>query len=162
MYIKQSDLLWGLDKHFIQVFFEPAVKKTHPQGFMLFKKGDPAEYFYILVKGSISLHPGGETKTAYLVNHAGEAFGWSSLVGMDTYTASAECLRESVVMRFNKETVREMAEADPLNGMKFFRRLARMLGNRLVHSYQHETETVPEGLDLSFGSGQSIKAYTTP
>jgi len=32
MYIKQSDLLWGLDKAFIQAFIETSMKETHPEG----------------------------------------------------------------------------------------------------------------------------------
>ena len=116
----------------------------------------------ILVKGIIRLFPGEQNGTTYLVNHAGEAFGWSSLVGMDNYSASAECMEESMVMLFDKNSIRVLTEADPLNGMRFYRRLARMLGNRLIHSYHYVTDTVPDGLDYSFGSGQSVKSYTTP
>ena len=162
MYIKQSELLWGLDKHFIQEFIEPAIKETHPKGFMLFKEGDPADCFFILVKGSIRLSLGKQKRTAYLVNHAGEAFGWSSLVGLDKYSASAECLKESMVMRFPKEIIETVTEADPLNGVKFYRRLARMLGKRLIHSYQLETDVVSDGLEYSFGTGQNIESYTAP
>ncbi len=114
-----------------------------------------------MVKGSIRLKPGEQDKTTYLVNHAGEAFGWSSLVGMDKYTASAQCLKETMFMRFTKEFVQEITEADPVNGMRFYRRLARMLGNRLIHSYRHETDAVPDGLKYSFGTGQNIESYTT-
>ena len=70
MYIKQSDLLWGLDKAFIQAFIETSMKETHPEGYVLFNEGDPADFFFILVKGSISINLGGEEKSTYLVNHA--------------------------------------------------------------------------------------------
>lgn len=162
MYIKQSDLLWGLDKHFIQEFIETGMKTTHPKGFMLFDVGDPADLFFILVKGSITLNLGEQTKTTYLVNHAGEAFGWSSLVGLEKYTASAECLEESMVIRFAKEFIDDVTEADPVNGMKFYRRLARMLGNRLIHSYHFNAVTDSAELDYSLGTGQDNASYTTP
>jgi CRP-like cAMP-binding protein len=162
MYIKQSDLLLGLDKHFIQKFVETGIKETHPKGFKLFLEGDPAEYFFIMVKGGIRLSLGNQNRTTYLVNHAGEAFGWSSLVGMDKYTASAECVKETMVIRFTREFFTDIVEADPVNGMHFFKHLARMLGNRLIHSYHLESETVSDGLEYSFGSGQSIGSYTTP
>jgi CRP/FNR family cyclic AMP-dependent transcriptional regulator len=161
MYIKQSDLLWGLDKHFILEFTKLGMKETRPKEFMLFKEGDPADFFFILVKGGIRLSLGEESRTTYLVNHAGEAFGWSSLVGLQKYTASAVCLKETMVMRFAKESIEVVTEADPLNGMQFYRRLAQMLGNRLIHSYHLETENVSDGLEYSFGTGQNIKSYTT-
>jgi CRP-like cAMP-binding protein len=162
MYIKQSDLLWGLDKHFIQEFIETGMKTTHPKGFKLFNVGDTADLFFILVKGSITLNLGEQNRTTYLINHAGEAFGWSSLVGLEKYTASAECIEESMVIRFAKEFIDDVTEADPVNGMKFYRRLARMLGNRLIHSYRLETDTGSDELKYSFGSGQDIESYTTP
>ncbi len=136
MFIKQSDLLWGLDNDFIKNFIDSAMKKTHPKGYKLFGAGDAADYFYILIKGSIRLSVGKKDKTTYLVEHAGEAFGWSGLVGMETYSASAECLEETMVMIFAKEFVREVADNDTANGMRFYRRLARMIGNRLIHSYR--------------------------
>ncbi|MDJ0622482.1 MAG: Crp/Fnr family transcriptional regulator [Desulfocapsaceae bacterium] len=135
MFVKQSDLLWGLDNQFIKNFIDSAMKKTHPEGYKLFNAGDAADFFYILIKGRIRLSVGAQDKTTYMVEHAGEAFGWSGLVGMETYSASAECLEESMVMVFAKEFVTEVAENDSENGLRFYRRLARMLGNRLIHSY---------------------------
>ncbi len=160
MYIKQSDLLWGLDKAFIQAFIETSMKETHPEGYVLFNEGDPADFFFILVKGSISINLGGEEKSTYLVNHAGEAFGWSSLVGVEKYSASCVCLQESMFMRFAKEFVQEVTEADPTNGMEFYRRLARMLGNRMILSYHPEAEIVPGELNFTFGAGQIIESHT--
>ena len=149
MFIKQSDLLWGLDNQFIKNFISAAMKKTHPQGYKLFSAGDAADFFYILLKGSIRLSVGEEDKTTYMVEHAGEAFGWSGLVGMEKYSASAECLEESMVMIFAKEFVREVTDNDTANGMRFYRRLARMLGNRLIHSYNLDDADAIYGVQAS-------------
>ena len=149
MFIKQSDLLWGLENQFIKNFISAAMKKTHPQGYKLFSAGDDADFFYILLKGSIRLSVGEEDKTTYMVEHAGEAFGWSGLVGMEKYSASAECLEESMVMIFAKEFVREVTDNDTANGMRFYRRLARMLGNRLIHSYNLDDADAIYGVQAS-------------
>lgn len=159
MFIKQSDLLWGLDNQFIKEFIESAMKKTHPKGYKLFNAGDPADYFFILVKGSIRLSVGEMDRTTYLVEHAGEAFGWSGLVGMTHYSASAECLEDSIVMIFAKEFVTEVTDNDPVNGMRFFRRLARMLGNRLIHSYQMEAGDGDYGMEIPGDTRQSTRLH---
>lgn len=158
MYIKQSELLWGLDNHFIKEFIDSAMKKTHPEGYKLFSAGDPADYFYILIKGSIRLSVGGQEKTTYLIEHAGEAFGWSGLVGMPKYSLSAECVKESMVMIFAKDFVQSVTDADPVNGMRFYRRLARMLGNRLIHSYHVEIEGVTDGVEYTFETAENIES----
>ncbi len=162
MFVKQSDLLWGLDNNFIKEFIESAMKKTHPEGYKLFNAGDAADFFFILIKGSIRLSVGEQNKTTYLVEHAGEAFGRSGLVGMPKYSASAECLSESVVMIFAKEFVQDVTDADPVNGMRFFRRLARMLGNRLIHSYQGETDEVPDELQYTLKAEENIESHQNP
>ena len=140
MYIKQSDLLWGLDNQFIKEFIESAMKKTHPEGFKLFNAGDPADFFYIMMKGSIRLSVGKQNQTTYLVEHA------------------AECLKESMVMIFAKEFVQGVTDADPVNGMRFYRRLARMLGNRLIHSYQLIADGVTEGIAYPFAVPENSEA----
>ena len=150
MYIKQSELLWGLDNHFIKEFIDSAMKKTYPEGYKLFSAGDPAEFFYILMRGSIRLSVGDEDKTTYIVEHGGEAFGWSGLVGVPKYSASAECAKESMVMVFAKDFVQSVADNDTENGMRFYRRLARMLGRRLIYSYGVEMEGVTDGLEYNF------------
>jgi CRP/FNR family cyclic AMP-dependent transcriptional regulator len=159
MYIKQSELLWGLDNHFIKEFINSAMKKTHPENYKLFSAGDPADYFFILMKGSIRLRLGDKAKTTCLVEHAGEAFGWSGLVGMPKYSASAECVKESMVMIFAKEFVRGVTDADPDNGMRFYRRLARMLGNRWIHSYNVEIDGVTDGLKYTFETEKNIESH---
>jgi CRP-like cAMP-binding protein len=154
MYIKQSELLWGLDNHFIREFIDSAMKKTYPEGFKLFSAGDPADFFYILIRGSIRLSVGEKDTTTYVVEHAGEAFGWSGLVGMPKYSASAECAKESMVMIFAKDFVQSVTDNDPENGMRFYRRLARMLGKRLIHSYGIEMEGVTDDLYYTFATDE--------
>jgi len=138
------------------------MKKTHPEGYKLFKAGDPADFFFILMKGSIRLSVGEENRTTYLVEHAGEAFGWSGLVGMPKYSASAECAKESMVMIFAKEFVETVTDSDPVNGMRFYRRLARMLGNRLIHSYHLEIEGVTDEVQYTFEAEENMEANQNP
>lgn len=152
MYIKQSELLWGLDNHFIKEFIDSAMKKTYPEGYKLFSAGDPADFFYILMRGSIRLSIGEEDVVTYIVEHGGEAFGWSGLVGMPKYSLSAECAAESMVMIFAKDFVQSVADADTENGMRFYRRLARMLGKRLIHSYGIIMEGVTDDLHYSLAT----------
>lgn len=161
MYIKQSELLWGLDNNFIRAFIESGMKKTYPEGYKLFSVGDPADFFYILMKGSIRLSVGERDRTTYIVEHGGEAFGWSGLVGMPKYSASAECRKESMVMVFAREFVQSVCDADPENGMRFYRRLARMLGNRLIYSYNLEIDGVTDGLQYTYETSEHAESQQT-
>ena len=120
----------------------------------IFEKGDLANQFYILLKGRIKLTLGETGQSVYIVSHAGEAFGWSSLIDRETYTASAECMTPVKLLRFDQEKVLKIIEEDPANGLVFFKRLADILGNRLLHSYKMISTALQTEESFSFGTGQ--------
>ncbi|MCK5484674.1 MAG: Crp/Fnr family transcriptional regulator, partial [Desulfobacterales bacterium] len=66
----------------------------------------------------------------------GEAFGWSSLIGGDVYSASAECIEATELLKTSCDKLSRVLEADPDNGIIFFRQLAATLGNRLLETYR--------------------------
>lgn len=73
-----------------------AVKESHKKGKTLFHEGNEAANFYILTKGHVKLAIGDTGQSVYIVNHPGEIFGWSSIVGRDVYTASAEWVEATI------------------------------------------------------------------
>jgi CRP-like cAMP-binding protein len=66
----------------------------------------------------------------------GEIFGWSSLINRSDYSASAICLETSDLLKINHQSFNRILEDDPHSGFIFFKKLAGILGNRLVHSYK--------------------------
>jgi CRP/FNR family cyclic AMP-dependent transcriptional regulator len=66
----------------------------------------------------------------------GEAFGWSSLIGRATYSASAECVEQTKLLVTDCKKLGKVLEDDPANGIIFFKHLAATLGNRLLETYK--------------------------
>jgi hypothetical protein len=60
------------------------------------------------------------------------------------------------LLRFDQEKVLKILEEDPANGLVFFKRLADILGNRLLYSYKMISTAVQTEVSLSFGTGQVI------
>ena len=71
-----------------------------------------------------------------ILSRPGEAFGWSSLVGTGTYTASVKCLAATRVLKASAEDMNRLLEEDPAAGLVFYRRLARFIRERLIDSYR--------------------------
>ena len=132
MYLKQKDIFWAMSKDFVKEVMNISETESHKEGKFLFQEGDLANQFYILLKGRVKLSLGEIGQVVYVVSNAGEAFGWSSLTGRDAYTASAECLTQTKLLKWDKEKLQNVLEKDPANGIFFFKRLAELLGNRLV------------------------------
>ena len=156
MYLKQKDIFWEMSKEFVKEIMDVAVTETHEEGEWLFQEGDPANAFYVLLKGRIKLSLGETGHIVYVVSNAGEAFGWSSLIDRESFTASAECMAPSKLLIWDKNKLQKVLEKDPANSLLLYKRLAELLGNRLLQSYTIISSLSPADIHTSYGTGQVI------
>ena len=161
MYFKQKDIFGSLDKGFIKKIMDIAETESFEPGDQIFKEGDSADCFYILIKGRIKLCLGQTGAVIYVVSHGGEAFGWSSLVGRQNYSAAAECLAATKLLKFDRKMLEKLAEKDTDNGMILFKNLAALLGQRLLHGYAATVSTIKASDFSSFGTGQVMDVVET-
>ena len=135
MYLKQGDLFWGMDKDFVKAAMDAATKLTLEEGQVVFKEGDPAQAFYILVKGRIKLTLGDKSREVYVAYQPGEIIGWSSLIGRETLSATAHCLESTILSKVDRQEFLDLLNQYPSEGATLFERVATMLGDRLIHLY---------------------------
>jgi CRP-like cAMP-binding protein len=112
-----------------------AAEESYSKGAFLFHADDSADSLFILQEGRVRLSVTRTGHLAHIISGTGEAIGWSSMVGNDSYTASAECLGPVKVTRLGQRDLNRILEQDPAGGITFFRRLAWMIGRRLAESY---------------------------
>ena len=141
MYIKQSELFTGTSMDFVKKFMDISEMSSHQKGEVLFRKNDPAKFFFILLNGCVKLSVGAPEQVVYNAERNGEAFGWSSLTGGDVYSASAECIQATKLLKTSSDKLSRVLEADPDNGIIFFKQLAATLGSRLLETYKMITPT---------------------
>jgi len=154
MYFQQADLFWGMSRNFVKEVMNISEKESYPKGHFIFQEGDPASYFYILIKGCVKLTIGDVGRMVHTVDHAGEAFGWSSLIDRDVYSASAQCTKDTMLQKFERRNLQKILEEDTPNGLIFFKRLAGTVGHRLLNSYRMITASSQAGISPTIGSGQ--------
>lgn len=135
MIIQESEVFKGLSPEVTNEIAENMIEEFYGKGSFIFKDTYLAEHFYILEEGEIRLSVGKRGRITHLISNPGETLGWSSLVGRDTYTASAECLAPSKVIKIEKENLNKVFEKNPASGVLFFKRLAGIIGERLTNSY---------------------------
>lgn len=140
MYIKQSELLIGTSMDFIKKFMDLSKMVSHLKGDVLFREKDPALYFFVLLNGRVKLGVGEGDQMVYDIKQNGEAFGWSSLIGRKRYSASAECIEATKLLKTDSQKLIKVLENDPANGIVFFKQLAATLGNRLLEIYKTISE----------------------
>ena len=161
MYFKQRDLFGSLGSDFVSEIMNCAETESHQIGEMLFHEGDPATWLFILLKGSIKLRLGQTGRAVYLVSHPGEVFGWSSLVGRSSYSASAECMTPTKLLRFDKNRLQEIIGKDAANRAALYQSLAAILGQRLIRSYELNISAAGDDAYASAGTGQVMEVTET-
>lgn len=132
MFLPKSDVFKDLNHEAINEISEIAHEETYQQGTTLFSKNDPANHFYILVEGSVKLTIGEHNHKEYVVKNLGETFGWSSVVGNTSYTAQASCLVPTKLLKIHKSDLDRVFDAYEESGRRFYQRLAKALGRRLI------------------------------
>jgi CRP/FNR family transcriptional regulator, cyclic AMP receptor protein len=135
MFIKEADLFKELDEQTMIEISKIMVEESHQKGDVIYTEKSPANHFYILWEGRVRLSIGTEAEIDYTVNKRGEVFGWSSIVGRDSYTAKAECVSPCKVWKINKDKLNEVFKKYPHGGVIFFKRLAGAVVQRLVDNY---------------------------
>ncbi len=136
MFIREVDLFKGIPSHVIDEIAQLAVEEVYPKGEVIFKRGDIADSLYILVEGRVDLLIYGIKRFSFPLSHPGYVFGWSALVVPNRYTATAECIDESRVIKLDGTRLMHVFEKHPSEGLTIMKRLAGVIGMRLDKVYK--------------------------
>lgn len=140
MYIRQTDLFWGLNQNVVNRVMGIAQKEAFAQGDVLFRSQDAARHLFILAQGEVKIAMDETEKNVYLGNRVGEAFGWGSLIGRDTYGGNAICATPVVVLKLDRDHLLKLLDGDSQSGYLFFKHLSQALGTRLMKAYRQMTD----------------------
>ena len=158
MFIQEAELFKGLTQDFMNELSNILVEESYGKGTVLFAEGDPAGFLYVLAEGRVRLAIGQQAEIEHSIANPGDAFGWSSLVDRVAYTARAECVAPSRLIRIEKEQLNKVLTRHPGDAMEFFKRLAAAIGHRLIVVYNAFLESQGAERPESFGSGQVLQA----
>jgi CRP-like cAMP-binding protein len=139
MYIRQTDLFWGLSQNVVNRLMGLAEREAFAQGEVLFRSEDAARYLFILAQGEVKIAMNDSDKRVYTGSRVGEAFGWGSLIDRATYGGDAICATPVVVLKLDRDRLLKLLDSDTQSGYLFFKHLSRALGGRLIQAYRQMT-----------------------
>lgn len=140
MLLRQSELFNGMSMEIIRKVMDRAERVHHAPGETLFLSGEKPESFYILINGRVQLTFGADKHSVYVGAEPGEFFGWSALLEREAFTATAECLETTDLLRIGIDDFFAILGNDPEGHCLLYRNLCRALGSRLLHVYEFFTE----------------------
>lgn len=136
MLVEERHLFDGMSREFMDKMGRCSVIESREAGDILFRHGDPAQHLYILVEGRVRLSFGKQGYMSFVISNSGDVVGLSSILGRESYHDSAECLVPCRLKKVMREELLRIFDEDPDSGMRFFRRLASLLGQQLVNTYK--------------------------
>jgi CRP/FNR family cyclic AMP-dependent transcriptional regulator len=157
--LSNAAIFAGLSQSEIRELESVARVEETAKGECLFSHGETADTLYLAKEGRFAL----TIEVRALDEHfevpieekaAGEAFGWSSLIDRDVYSASAECRKDTILQKFDRRTLQKILEEDLTNGIIFYKRLAGTIGYRLLCSYKMSSSSSIADTSPTLGSGQ--------
>jgi CRP/FNR family transcriptional regulator, cyclic AMP receptor protein len=100
---------------------------------MLFREGEPADYFYLLRHGRVALEIASPDRGPLTVLTLGpdDIIGWTWLVPPYRMSCDARALEAVRATRFDGACIRGKCERDPRLGYELLKRFAGVIGRRL-------------------------------
>lgn len=142
--LRAVPLFSGLDERAIRNVLESARSRSLEAGAIVFREGDPAESFFVVLAGSVKLTqltPEGHQVVLRLVG-PGDAFGGVAAFGGATYPITAEAVTGASTYEWQGAVMAGLMERHPALAMNALRFVAARLHDLQVQYRQLATERV--------------------
>lgn len=136
--ITEHPFFEGLQAEHVRILAAGAREQVAEGGEVLFRQGEPANRFYVLVTGRVAveeLQPDGTARRVETLG-AGDALGWSWLFPPFSWHFQARALEVTRVIVFDGGHLLVTAEEDHEFGYQLLRRVSRVVIRRLQATRQ--------------------------
>jgi CRP-like cAMP-binding protein len=132
-YLPSHPFFAGLDESVIALLAGCAVNTHFRPGQHLFREGEPADTFYVVRHGRISLEVHSPAGPSVVVDsaHDDDVVGWSWLVPPYRWTFDAVATEETSVVSIDGACLRGKCEADQALGYDLLQRVVQVMSTRL-------------------------------
>jgi len=130
----------------LTLLFEPF---SCAAGNVVLQQGKPAEYLYLIINGrvEISYKPyDGQPMTVTRVEKGG-LFGWSAVVGSETYTSSAIAVEALKAVRVRGSELRKFCAERPEAGREILENLAKSVSSRWKDANDQVKSILTQGMN---------------
>jgi len=143
--LKNVSLFKDLDGKLLDLLkplFEPFSCRA---GVTVLQQGTRADYLYLVVSGAVEMTYKPYDGVSITVSHVekDDLFGWSAVVGSDTYTSSAIAIEDLETLRIRGSDLRKLCVEHPEAGKEILESLANSVSSRWKDA-QNQVKTILE------------------
>ena len=117
-------------------------------GAMVIQQGDPADYLYLIVNGTVEVSFKPYDGVPITVSHVGKdgLFGWSAVVGSGIYTSSVTAIEDLESFRIHGNELRRLCVEHPEAGRAILEQLANVVSSRWRNAHEQVKSILLNGL----------------
>ena len=132
-FIVESPFLNGLSELHQQALVDCAMLKEFASGEEIFREGDPANRFYLVLDGEVALESADGENDPILIQRIapGDVLGWSWLFPPYYWHFCARATKATKAIFFYGTRLRELCDEDPGLGYELMKRIAAVVIQRL-------------------------------
>jgi CRP-like cAMP-binding protein len=122
----------GMAWNHLETLAGVAGRTAYDEGTLLFREGDPADYFFSVLSGKVAIETVSEGKLLQLqVLEAGDVLGWSWLFPPHRWHFSARAIEPVTLFFFDGKHLRDRCEDDTALGFSLMKRMNAVVLDRL-------------------------------
>jgi CRP/FNR family cyclic AMP-dependent transcriptional regulator len=142
--IAEHPFLRGLKPEHLRLLADSAMRMNYQAGEIIFREGDPANRFYLIERGSVSLeaHRKDEAPVVVQTIGLGDVLGWSWLFPPYYWHFDARATEPTTAIFFYGTRLREQCERDHDFGFEMMKRMTQVAIRRLQATRK---EMLPSG-----------------
>jgi CRP-like cAMP-binding protein len=131
--IAEHPFVAGLKPEHLRVLADNAMRMHYEPGEFIFREGDPANRFYLIERGKVSLESHNQDKPSVGIQTIGpgDVLGWSWLFPPYYWHFDARALEPTTAIFFYGTRLREECEADHDLGYQLMKRMTAVVIQRL-------------------------------
>ena len=131
--IAEHPFLHGLKPEHLRLLADSAMRVRYETSELIFREGDPANRFYLIEQGRVSLesHRRDEAPVAVQVIGPGDVLGWSWLFPPYYWHFDARAVEPTMAIFFYGTRLREQCEQDHDFGFEMMKRMTQVVIHRL-------------------------------
>jgi CRP-like cAMP-binding protein len=132
------DLFQFLRPDQVHAISEASEEIVLKNGDRVFRRGDSAEFFFIVLEGQVALRLPSKVGVSLLIDEVsrGEVFGSCICFQIDTYTLDARCTADSKLLKIRASTLKGLMDEDPVMGYALQTFISRVYFKRYIDTTQ--------------------------
>ncbi|MCA9401617.1 MAG: cyclic nucleotide-binding domain-containing protein [Candidatus Omnitrophica bacterium] len=131
--LRNHPIFRAFNKQHLQIIAKSAVKQSYAEDEVVFQEGEPAEKFFLIDEGKVSIEIGssGLHPVSIQTLRKGEVIGWSWLIPPHYWRFTVRSKMDSVLYAFDGKKLRTVCENNAEFGYALMKAFAQILAIRL-------------------------------